>query len=93
MSQPSEHVSEAMKMSKEESEYYSDLNSELEEGSTASEEDMFLSIQYLSQPNFPKPYLHNWDFRDPDKALKYIMKHNVCLTTISKLINCSIMLK
>ena len=62
-----EHVSKDNKPSQQES--------ESEEGSTTSEEDRFLSIQYSSLPNFPKPYLHNWDFRDPDKALKYITKH------------------
>ena len=37
--------------------------------------NVFLSIQYSSSPYFPTPYLCNWDFRDPDKTLKYIMKH------------------
>ena len=67
--------SEAKKSSHEELEYYSDLDSDSEEGSTTSEEDTFLSIRYPSPPYFPKPYLHNQDFRSPDKALKYIMKH------------------
>ena len=39
------------------------------------EEDMFLSIQYPSLHSFPKPYLHNWDFRDSDQALRYTMKY------------------
>ena len=52
-----------------------DLETELEEGSTTSEEDMFLSIQYPSPPNFPTPYLHNWDFLDSERAREYIMKH------------------
>ena len=64
-----EHNSKDKKSSQQELEYYSNSNSNMEEGSTTSEEDMFLSIQYLS------PYLHNWDFRDPDRALKYIMKN------------------
>ena len=74
MSQPLEQIAEAKKSSHEESEYTSDLDSELEEGSTASKEDTFLSIWYPSLPNFPTPYLHNWDFRDDNKALKYIMR-------------------
>ena len=69
MSIISEHISVDKKPSHEES------DSESEEGSTTSEEDMFLSIQYPSPPNFPTPYLCNWDFRDPDKGLKYIMNH------------------
>ena len=47
----------------------------LEEESTAFEGDMFLSIWYPSPPNFPTPYLCNWDFGDKQKALKYITKH------------------
>ena len=73
MSQPSEQITEAKKSSQDDSENSSE--SKLEEGSTTSEEDMFLSIQYPSPPNFPTPYLHNWDFGDPKKALKYIMKN------------------
>ena len=75
MSQPSEQITEANNPSHEELEYYSDFDSELEDGSTASEEDMFLSIWYPWPPYFPTPYLCNWDFRDPKKALKYITKH------------------
>ena len=75
MSWPSEQITKAKKSSQDDSEYYSKLVTESEDGSTASEEDMFLSIQYPSPPYFPTPYLHNQDFRDPDKALKYIMKH------------------
>ena len=75
MSQPSEQITEANKPSHEELEYYSDFDSELEDGSTASEEDMFLSIWYSSPPNFPTPYLCNWDFLDTERARKYIMKH------------------
>ena len=75
MSQYLEQKAEAKKSSYEESEYTSNLDTELEEGSTASEEDMVLSIQYPSPPYFPTPYLHNQAFGTPDKALKYIMKH------------------
>ena len=70
-----EHISEDKKPSHEESEYNSDLDTKSEEGSTTSEEDTFLSIQYPSLPNFPTLYHCNWDFRNPDKALKYIMKN------------------
>ena len=52
-----------------------EYHAKLEEGSTASEEDMFLSIWYPSLPHFPKPYLCNWDFKSSDQALKYITKH------------------
>ena len=75
MSQPLEQNTEAKKSSHEELEYYSDSDSELEEGSTTSEGDTFLSIWYPSLPHFLTPYLHNQDFRDTEKALKYIMKH------------------
>ena len=51
------------------------MDSKSEEGSTASEENTCLSIQYSSLLSFPTPYLCNWDFGDLDKALKYIMKH------------------
>ena len=74
MSQPLEQDTKAKKSSHAELEYHTDSDSELEE-STASEEDTFLSIWYPSPPHFPTPYLHNWDFGDPAKALKYIMKH------------------
>ena len=75
MSQPLEGHSEIKKSSHEDSEYYSKSETKLEERSTASEEDTFLSIQYLSPPNFPTPYLHNQDFLDSERARKYIMKH------------------
>ena len=71
MSQPLEHISKAKKSSSDDLE----TNSELEEGSTASEDDMFLSIQFPSPPNFSTPYLYNWDFLDSEKARKYITKH------------------
>ena len=75
MSQPSEQITKVTKSSQNDSESNSEMDPELEEGSTTFEEDMFLSIWYPSPPYFPKPYLHNQDFRSPDKALKYIMKH------------------
>ena len=75
MSHSSEQDSKINKSSQEDMEYHSKSDSELEEGSTALEEDMFLSIQYPSPPNFPKPYLHNQDFTDSNQALKYITKH------------------
>ena len=75
MSIISEHISKDKKPSHEESEYYSDSDSELEEGSITSEKDTFLSIQYPSLPNLPTPYVCNQDFGDPDKALRYIMKN------------------
>ena len=68
MSQPSEHDSEAEKSSH-------GSETELEEGSTASEDDVFLSIQFPSLPNFPYPYLRNRDFLDDEKARRYITRH------------------
>ena len=68
MSQPSEQVSVAKK-------YNSETDSESEEGSMASEDDMFLSIRFPSLPNFHTPYLCNWDFLDAERARKYITKH------------------
>ena len=67
-------LAKAKKSSHKELEYTSNLDSELEEESTTSEEDTFLSIQYSSPPNFPTPYLCNWDFKNANKALKYILK-------------------
>ena len=75
MSQPSEHISKAKKSSSDDLETNSELETELEEGSMTSEDDMFLSIQFPSPPNFPTPYLHNWDFLDSERARKYITKH------------------
>ena len=70
MSQPSEPHTEAIKSSQQSSE------TELEEGSTASEDDTFLSVQFPSPPNFHTPYLRNWDFlRYPDLS-KDIIYHN-----------------
>ena len=68
MSQPSEQVSVAKK-------YNSETVSESEEGSMASEDDMFLSIRFPSLPNFHTPYLCNWDFLDAERARRYITKH------------------
>ena len=52
------------------------------EASTASEDDVFTSIWYPSPPPaknfslcFPKPYLQNQDFKDPDQALRYIKRY------------------
>ena len=69
-------------------EYHSDTDDiELEEASTASEDDVFASIQYpslLPAKNFPlcfpKPYLQNWDFKDSNQALKYIRRYFNCET-------------
>ena len=66
MSQPLEHITEAKKSSHEDLETNSELETELEEGSMASEDDTFLSIQYPSLPNFPTPYLCNQDFLDSE---------------------------
>ena len=75
MSQHSEQITRAKKLSHEDSENNSKPETELEEGSTASEDDTFLSIRFPSLPNFPTPYLHNWDFLDSERARGYIMKH------------------
>ena len=71
MSQHSEHITKAKKSSPNDSEN----TSKSEEGSTASEDNMFHSIQFPSLPNFPTPYLCNWDFLDSERVRKYIMKH------------------
>ena len=75
MSHPSEQRSEAKKPSQIDSELSSKSETESEEGSMASEEDMFLSIQFPSPPNFHRPYLRNQDFLDAERARKYITKH------------------
>ena len=75
MSQPSEQNPEAKKSSQNDSECDSKSETELEEGSTASEDNMFLSILFPSPPNFHTPYLHNQDFLNSERARKYIMKH------------------
>ena len=69
MSQHLEIKSRAKKSSHE------DLETESEQGSMASEDNMFLSIWFPSLPNFPTPYLHNQDFLDAKWARKYITKH------------------
>ena len=69
-----DHNSKSDESSQKNMEYHSELGSELEEGSTASLEDKFLSIWYPSPPYFPKPYLQKWDFKNAEQALKYIMK-------------------
>ena len=71
MSQPSEHFTKAKKSSHEDLE----TSSKLEEGSTASEDDTFLSVWFPSPPNSPTPYLCNRDFLDSKRARKYITKH------------------
>ena len=75
MSQHLEHMTKAKKSPHEDSEDNSESETESEEGSMASEDDMFLSIRFPSPPNFPTPYLHNWDFLDSERARKYITKH------------------
>ena len=75
MSQPSEHVPKAKKSSHNDSETNSESETESEQGSMASEDDTFLSIQFPSPPNFPTPYLWNQDFLDSKRARKYITKH------------------
>ena len=71
MSQHSEHISKAKKSSHNKLQH----STELEEGSTASEEDTFLSIWYPSPPFFQTPYLCNWDFQTSEWAVKYLTKH------------------
>ena len=74
MSQHSEYDSIAKKSSHG-SEPNSESEIKSEEGSTTSEDDMFLSIQFPSLPNFHTPYLRNQDFLDTERARKYITKH------------------
>ena len=74
MSQPSEYNSVAHKSSHDSSETHSESETESEEGSTASEDDVFLSIQFPSPLNFTTPYLRNWDFLDTKRARRYITK-------------------
>ena len=75
MSQPSEQNPEANQSSQADLESNSKLETKSEEGSTASEDDTFLSIQFPSPPNFHTPYLRNLDFLDTERARRYIMKH------------------
>ena len=74
MSQPLEQITKAKKSSQDDSECSSESDTKSEEGSTTSEEDMFLSIQYPSLPNFPTSYLCNQDFESSKEALKFITK-------------------
>ena len=69
MSQPPEQNSLAKSSS------HIDSETKSEEGSTASEDDSFLSILFPSPPNFHTPNLRNRDFLDAERARKYIMKH------------------
>ena len=75
MSQRLEHDSIADKPSHIDLDTKSKLETESEEGSTASEDDTFLSIWFPSPPNFHTPYLCNRDFLDAKRARKYITKH------------------
>ena len=63
------------KQSSQGSEINSKSETESEEGSTASEDDVFLSIRFPSPSNFPHPYLRNRDFLDAERARRYITKH------------------
>ena len=75
MSQPSEQITGAKKSSHDGSESNSEQETKSEEGSTASEDDTFLSIWFPSLPIFPTPLLHNQDFLNSKRARKYITKH------------------
>ena len=75
MSQPSEQNPEAKQSSQNDSESNSESETESEEGSTASEDDTFLSIWFPSPPNFHTPYLCDWDFLNTERARKYRTKH------------------
>ena len=83
MSHSMEHDSEHAETSHNSKEYHSDADGcESEEASTESEDNVFASIWYPSLPPakksplyFPKPYLHNQDFRDSNQALKYIKRY------------------
>ena len=75
-----EHNSKCAESSHKSTEYHSNTDgTESEEVSTASDDDVFASIQYPSLPpaknfplHFPKPYLYNWDFKDSNQALRYM---------------------
>ena len=69
MSQHLENISEDVKSSHVQSEYNSKTETKLEEGTTTSKEDTFLSIQY------PAPFLCKWDFINSVRVKQYIMKH------------------
>ena len=68
MPQPPEHDSTA-----DQSSHNSETESE--ESSTASDDDVCFSIRFPSPPNFPHPYLRNRDFLDSERARRYITKH------------------
>ena len=78
-----EQDSKCTESSHKSTEYHSNTDgSESEEASTASDDDVFTSIWYPSLPpaknfplHFPKPYLWNQDFKDPNQALKYIKRY------------------
>ena len=82
MSYSMEHHSECAESSQQSMKYHSDADgTKSEEVSTASDNDVFTSIQYLSLPPaknfllyFLKPYLQHWDFKDSDQALRYITR-------------------
>ena len=75
MSQPPEHSSAAKKSSHIDSEINSESETKSEEGSTASEDDIFLSIRFPSPPSFHTPYLRNQDFLNTERARRFITKH------------------
>ena len=83
MSHSMDQDSECAESSHNSMEYHSNADgSKSEEASTASDDGVFASIWYpslLPVKNFPlpfpKPYLHNWDFRDSNQALKYIKRY------------------
>ena len=86
MSYSTEQDSECAESSHNSIEYHSNTDGfKLEEASTASDDDVFTSIWYPSLPSmknfplcFPKPYLHTWDFKDSNQALRYITKYFNC---------------
>ena len=73
MSQPLAHTTEA-KPSHMQLESSSEEDTELEEGTTASEDDVFSSIQYPAPHLFPNSYLQNWNFINSNAAKKYIKR-------------------
>ena len=75
MSQPLEQHSEPVKSSQNNSETNSKSETKLEEGSMASEDDIFLSIRFPSPPSFHTPYLRNQDFLNTERARRFITKH------------------
>ena len=75
MSQPLDLKTEAKQPSHVKSKSDSEMETELEDKSTASEADVFCSIRFPAPPFFPKPYLHNWDSINFLQAEKYKMKH------------------